>query len=149
MPSFCNSRATVMASEAPQLWPYRMMRALCFSAGCQSSIVIRVQQAQDFLSRIFSVVALESLHVHARRVGLAQARRELHFAVDGIIVPDEPADEADDDDGRHRACGRCGDGRIAGSKRRPRPLCRDSLAKHKNGYERKDRSANRSMNLTK
>ena len=148
MPSFCNSRATVMASDAPQLWPYRMMRALFFG-GCQCPIVIRVQQTQDFLSGIFSVVALESLHVHARGVRFAQARRELHFAVDGIIVPDEPADETHDNDGRRGAGRGRGEGIRSASGRKPRPLCRDSLAKHENSYERKDRSANRSVNSTK
>ena len=49
------------------------------------------------------MVTLKGLHVHAQGVSLAQAGRELHLAMDEIVVPDEAADEADDDHGRHRA----------------------------------------------
>ena len=85
--------------------PVKDDAGILFFTGRQSSIVIRVQQGQDFLAGIFPVVTLKCLHVHARGVSLAQARGELHFAMDEIIVADEPADEADDDDGRERSCG--------------------------------------------
>jgi len=45
--------------------------------------MIRVQLSKDFLPGIFAVVALESLHIHARGVSLAQARGELHLAWTG------------------------------------------------------------------
>ena len=100
--------------------------------------MIRVQLSQDFLSRILPVVALKSLHFHARGVSLAQARGDLHLVMDGIIVLDEPADEADDDEGRHHARGCCGDGIVAVAERNPLSVSRDRLDKHKNGHERKD-----------
>ena len=40
------------------------------------------------------------IHIHARGILLAQPRRELHLAVDGIIVRDKPANESDHDSGR-------------------------------------------------
>ena len=111
--------------------------------------MIRVQLSKDFLPGIFAVVALESLHIHARGVSLAQARGELHLALDGIIVLYEPADEADDDEGRHHARGCCGDGIVAVAERNPLSVSRDRLAKHKNGHGRKGRGANRSTNSMK
>jgi hypothetical protein len=92
--------------------------------------MVRVQQGQDFLSGSFPVVTLKGLHVHTYGVSLAQARRELHFAVDEIVVLDEPPDETDDDYGGHRA------GHSHGNR-----LCEACLGKRKCGTERKDRSA--------
>src|ERR1700739_898521 len=83
--------------------------------------MIRVQVSQEFLSRIIPVVALKSLHGHARGVSLAQARGELHLAMDGIIEPDESADVIDDDEGRHHARGYCGDEIVAVSERKRSP----------------------------
>ena len=103
MPSFFEFARNGDGFRSAPAMPVQNDARILFFGGCQSSIVIRVQQAQDFLSGIFSAIALKSLHVHARGVSLAQARRELHLAMDGIIVPDKSADEADDDDGRHRA----------------------------------------------
>src|SRR5712692_5538983 len=99
--------------------------------------MVRVQQVQDFLSGFSPAVTLKGFHVHTQGVSLAQARRELHLAMDEIIVPDEPADEADDDYGRHRA----------GPRRRNR-LSQACLAKGKDGHKGKDRSANRSTQST-
>ena len=66
--------------------------------------MVRVQELQNFLLGFFSAIAFKCFHIHARGVFLAQTRRELYLAMDGIIVRDEPADEPDDD-GR-RFCGR-------------------------------------------
>src|ERR1039457_105990 len=99
--------------------------------------MVRVQQAQNFLSGFFSAVTLKGLHVHSHGVSLAQARRELHLAVDKIIVLDEPADETDDDYGRHRA------GRGCGNR-----LSKACLGKRKDGPEGKDRRANQDTQST-
>src|ERR1039458_6223056 len=73
--------------------------AILFLVSRESPVMVRVQQGQDFLSGSFPVVTLKGLHVHTYGVSLAQARRELHFAVDEIVVLDEPPDETDDDYG--------------------------------------------------
>src|SRR5208282_2280527 len=99
--------------------------------------MVRVQQAQDFVSGFFPAVALERLHVHSHGVSLAQASRELHFAVDEIIVLDEPADETDDYYGRHRA-----------AHGRGNRLCKACLGKRKDGPEGKDRNANQDTQST-
>jgi hypothetical protein len=59
---------------------------------------------------------------------------DLHFAKDWIVVLDEPADEADDDDWRHCAWRSRGDWILAGPKRRLISLCLVSLANRKNGH---------------
>src|SRR5271157_502302 len=100
--------------------------------------MVGVQQAQDFLSGFFRAITLKGLHVHSRGVSLAQARRELHLAVDELIVLDEPADETDDDYGRHR-----------GPHGRGNRLCKASLGKRKDGPEGEDRSANQDTQSTK
>src|SRR5579864_1916514 len=110
--------------------------------------MICVQHSQDFFSSVFPAVALKSFHVHARGVSFAQARGELHLAMDGIIVPDESADETDDDDGRLRAF-LCRDDRIvAGSMYIPVSLGHNFVAKRNHGHERKETSANRVTNST-
>jgi hypothetical protein len=45
---------------------------------------------------------LKNLHIHARWVVLAEMRSDLDRAVDHVIVPDQSADETDDDDWRRR-----------------------------------------------
>src|SRR5208337_3908785 len=99
--------------------------------------MVRVQQAQDLLSGFFPVVTLKGLHVDARGISLAQARRELHLAVDQIIVLDEPADKTDDDYGRHRAA-------HVGNR-----LCKACLGKRDDCTERKDQSAKQDTESTK
>jgi hypothetical protein len=63
-------------------------------------------------------------------------RGDLNLAVNQVIVPDEPADEADDDGGRHcRSPG--GDDRVA----------RVCLARNQEGREEKEDDAKRRVHL--
>src|SRR5271167_227907 len=100
--------------------------------------MVRVQQTQDFLSGFFPLVTAKGLHVHTYGVSLTQARRELHLAVDEIIGLDEPAEETDDNYGRHRA------GQGGGNR-----LCKACPGKRKDDPEGKDRSANQVTQSTK
>jgi hypothetical protein len=63
----------------------------------ESAVMVRIQQAQDSLSRSFPVIALKGLYVDASRISLAQTARELDLAVCEVIVADETTDETDDD----------------------------------------------------
>lgn len=82
---------------------------LLFLIRREGSTVVRIQQPQNFPEGCRTVIALKGFDVHAGWVLLAQARSELNFGVDRIIVADESADEPDDD-GRSRRGD--GDGRL-------------------------------------
>ena len=99
--------------------------------------MVGVEQAQDSFSGSFPVITLKGLHIDALGVSLAQARRELHLAVDGIIVLNEPADEADNDYGRRGA------GRVANR------LWNAGLGKGKGGTDGNSRSAQQPTKSTK
>ena len=111
--------------------------------------MIRVEQDQDFLMRIFTVVALKRFHVHPGGISLVQARRKLHLAVDNVIVLDEPPDKTNDDERRRRTCGCCRNGRIAANWRDRPALRRSCPAKRKNSRERKNKNADRNLDSTK
>ena len=64
--------------------------------------MVRVQQSQDVLVGVLAAMVFENFGLHAHGVILAKVRSELHSAVDEIIVFDETADEADNDDWRSR-----------------------------------------------
>lgn len=74
-------------------------------------VVIGVQQIQNSLQRSFPAVVLKGIHLYTERIRVAQARRELHLAMDQIIVIDEPAEESDNDCWRWRSCP-CSDQRL-------------------------------------
>src|SRR6267378_1258261 len=65
--------------------------------------MVCVQKLQDFPLGILPMTVFKSLNIHSGGILLAQTRCELNFAVDRIIVRDEPAEEPDYD-GR-RFCG--------------------------------------------
>ena len=70
--------------------------------GGQCTAVVDVHKSNDFRVGCFSATILKHLYMHARRVVLAQVRRDLDRAVDHGIVPYKSADETDDDDWRRR-----------------------------------------------
>src|ERR1700685_959072 len=59
--------------------------------------MIGIQKAQNFLVRGIFAVILEDFHIGARRIVFAQARRQFHAAVHGIIMAEKAAKEADYD----------------------------------------------------
>src|SRR5258705_12406286 len=70
---------------------------------CYCSIVVCVQKFQDFPLGNLPMMVFKSLNIYSGGILLAQTGCELNFAVDRIIVRDEPAEEPDDDG--WRVCG--------------------------------------------
>ena len=68
-----------------------------FFFGREFAVVVGVEKTQNFLVGLFAAMVFKNFHVNLRRVFLAEALGELDAAVDGIVVADETADEADDD----------------------------------------------------
>src|SRR5882724_12210252 len=55
---------------------------------------------KDGLQGLLTMAVFEDLDVDTFWKFLAQTGREFHFAVDGVVVPDEAAYKTDNDDGR-------------------------------------------------
>ena len=63
----------------------------------QGSIMVCVQKSQDFPLGNLPMMVFKSLNIYSGGILRAQTGCELNFAVDWIIVRDEPAEEPDDD----------------------------------------------------
>ena len=102
MPSACSARASITVALAPQLWPYRMIRAARFSSsvgpfGCPSASS-RMTIARASFTRRFSNVST----MHGAGIFPLKIPRQNHRAVHRVIVPKESADKADHDRSRCR-----------------------------------------------
>jgi hypothetical protein len=60
-------------------------------------ISISIEKLKNLLVGLRPMPVLKSLHVDGRTVSLAQILRELHAAMDAVIVPDESSDKPYDD----------------------------------------------------
>src|SRR6266566_9854873 len=94
--------------------------------------MVCVQKFHDFLLDFLPAIALKGPRIYAGGVLLAQTRSELSFAMDRIIMRDEPADEPDND-GR----------RFCGSLVRRDTVRENDLARGKNGLKEGITNANR------
>src|SRR5258705_13102076 len=99
---------------------------------CYCSIVVCVQKFQDFPLGNLPMMVFKSLNIYSGGILSAQTGCELNFAVDRIIVCDEPAEEPDDDG--WRVCG------ILGRGNRVR---RNILARGENGRKEANTNDNR------
>ena len=48
-----------------------------------------IEKLQNFSIRILSAAIFEHFHMHARKMSTAKSHRDLHWAMDGIVAPDE------------------------------------------------------------
>ena len=81
--------------SAPAVAVYDDAGALFFF-GREVAIVVRIEEAQNFLMGLFTVMVFKNLDVNWCRVFFAEARGKQDAAVDGICVADEAANEAND-----------------------------------------------------
>jgi hypothetical protein len=63
----------------------------------KDAVAVGVQKAEDLTESPLSRVIAKHPHLDTRGVTIAQARGELHFGMLGIVVPDEAANEPDND----------------------------------------------------
>ncbi len=59
----------------------------------QHSVPVRVEQAQDFPTRLLAAMIFVHPDLEVRRVIVAEPVRYLDFIMDCVVVPNEPADE--------------------------------------------------------
>src|SRR5579863_9350412 len=69
------------------------MRLEFFRFG-QSSVVVGIKHAQNFLVSLLPHVVLKYLYLDTGGILVPQAGSELDFPMNGVVVPDESADES-------------------------------------------------------
>jgi len=50
-----------------------------------------IEKLQNFSIRVLSAVIFEHFHMHPRKMSTAKSHRDLHWAMDDIVAPDESA----------------------------------------------------------
>lgn len=67
--------------------------------GRKLAVVVSIKESKDSLVSVLAAMILEHLDVHAGSVTFTEALDELDFGVDAVVVMNEAADKADDNDG--------------------------------------------------
>ena len=84
-------------SVPPQLWPKMMILACSLSSAVSTPSRLVSSRLEDVAESLLSGVIAKHLHVDSRGITVAQTRGKLHFGMLRIVVPDEAANEPDND----------------------------------------------------
>ena len=101
-PSFWRLRASATTALAPQLWPYRMMRAARFCSVGQVAVAACAKKMQNQIVGVAHAAVFECFDVNGGGVVFSQASRDLHGAVDSVVVTHESAKKSENDDGSEK-----------------------------------------------